>query len=544
MSIVNGPAAEPEPVTGFTLVPTPGIGFGNETFTSTFINDKCTHFDSYPTYTNYFFWISHGESTSSLNHLQETKNTLPRTTLFGHALQLTTSHMLENILQPSKQLDKSGLNVPIAHNLEWLLTCHESTLDYRSDYVAKKIKYKSRKTTYNVTNLPPLRFSVSPGYDQITKMSNGLRFIDIIGLYHYSTETQTFTKILNWVDLSQKKHWFYNDIFKALRETKKHGIDLDDAALGIYCCRATTEKYALEYGGNFSMTSHAHPIERNIIHEEISLITNENDLDEFDSISPFLIENNNTSGGWSALGERTDQGCGLNVLSYFGIIPQRDAREMAVCLTKGTSIVEICRYVNDYLRRRNIIRTFVIRRHTLNYALSTIMQTFVSLPFTGRWATFMKIYKNPQHEDMFNNRGHTFAFTVDKDDKGAYQIAFVDPQVGANTLIFPSPNAPVDDPTADEYIQMLENNIKEKYPFYSSDKTAADVIYIVDTSLNFEPRHHTTKEQFDQLHSNERLQPVTEANLFAEGTKKKKTRRRQKKKKKARRSRKYSEGKR
>lgn len=542
-------AAEPEPATGFTLVPTPGIGFGNETFTSTFINDKCTHFDSYPTYTNYFFWISHGESMSSLNHLQETKNTLPRTTLFGYTLQLTGSDMLEYILQPSEQFDKDGLNVPIAHNLDWLLTCHESTLHYRSDYVAKKRNYKSRKPTYNVTNLPPLRFSVVPGYDQLAQMSNKLRFIDVIGLYHYSTETHTFTKILNWVDLSKKKHWFYDDIFKAVRDTKDYGIDIDDAALGIYCCRSTTPKYALEYGNNFSMTSHAHPIEREIIHNEISLITNEEELNEFDSISPFLIENTNTTGGWSALGERTDQGCGLNVLSYFGLIPQRDAREMVVCLTKGTSIVEICRYVNDYLRRRNIIRTFVIRRHTLNYALSTIMRTFVSFPLTGRWVTFMKIYKNPQHEDMFNNRGHTFAFTIDKftldkDNIGAYQIAFVDPQVGLNTLIFPSLNAPVNDPTAKEYIQMLESNIKEKYPFYASDETAADVIYIVDTSLNFESRHHTTKEQFEQLHPNERLQPVTEAYLFAEGTKRKKTRRRRKKKKKARRSRKYSERKR
>ena len=518
-------AAEPEPFT------TTGIK-------STIKNDKCLWFGSYPKYTNYFFWISHGESMSSLNHLQETKNTLPRTTLFGHALQLTGSDMLEYILKPSEQFDKDGLNVPIAHNLNWLLTCHKNTLHYRSDYVAEKKEYKSRteNTTYNMTKLPPLRFSVAPGYDEQTSMNNGLRFIDVIGLYHYSTKTQTFTKILNWVNLYQKNYWHYSDIFKAVRDTKDYGIDIDDAALGIYCCRSTTPKYALEYGNNFSMTSHAHPIECEIIHDEISLITNEEELN--DSISPFLIENTNTTGGWSALGERTDQGCGLNVLSYFGLIPQRDAREMAVCLTKGTSIVEICRYVNDYLRLRNIIRTFVILRHTLNYALSTIMKTFVSLPFSGRWATFMKIYINSKHENIFNNRGHTFAFTIDKDDKGAFQIAFVDPQVGTNTLIFPNPNAPVDDPTAHEYIQMLESNIKEKYPFYASDETAADVIYIVDTSLNFESRHHTTKEQFEQI------QPVTEANLFAEGTKRKKTRRRRKKKKKARRSRKYSERKR
>lgn len=63
-------------------------------------------------------------------------------------------------------------------------------------------------------------------------------------------------------------------------------------------------------------------------------------------VSPTIIEVAKLPQDWEALAEMKHQGCGLNVLSFFGIIEENEAREKVVCLNlKGTSIFKIVDYI-------------------------------------------------------------------------------------------------------------------------------------------------------------------------------------------------------
>jgi hypothetical protein len=367
-------------------------------------------------------------------------------------------------------------------------------------------------------------FSVQPT-DAETYMKNGMRFVDVIGLYHYSPTTNTITKHLNWNDLNQKEgDWLYQDILTAITKVASQTrINLESACLGLYCCRNTSAQYLMSYPNIGPASTLLN--KRVIVHEPDDNIVKE--FESSRSISPCLIQNLTTSDGWNALANRTDQGCGMNLISYFGLISQNDAREITVCLRKGTSIIEICRYINDFLRRQlNLVRTFMIRRHALENAIAIIVSALYTSPTdqngNGRWASLLKIYKTPAHKEKFSNVGHSIALCIDKENN-KIQISFVDPQLGKNVIVFSSDTHPGVDPTSDNYVLSLCQQIRSAYPSLSMSTTAVDIIYIVDTPAYFGSRFNMTNNQLKNLpEGTVAANPVIESFLYGEGVNKKK----------------------
>jgi hypothetical protein len=127
---------------------------------------------------------------------------------------------------------------------------------------------------------------------------------------------------------------------------------------------------------------------------------------------------------WIPLGRQVVQGCGLNVLSYFGIIPEEEARSrVATLCSKGQSIFNICAYLTTYFEERGIEDTdMLIIRLDLHNGYRFLHDH--SMPGS---VTFVKMYDHYYHkEDKPSHVGHTVALF--KTAQGELQL--VDPQAG------------------------------------------------------------------------------------------------------------------
>ena len=128
---------------------------------------------------------------------------------------------------------------------------------------------------------------------------------------------------------------------------------------------------------------------------------------------------------WKALANIKRQGCGLNVLSYYGLIPQTSAREETVCLTsKGTSIFRIVDYMNHYFIKNGIVdNEYFILRNELLKGLQLIIH-FINQYKNHSYAIIFKVYKDNIHQDnIFSEIGHTVSITCNNQE-----IVYIDPQ--------------------------------------------------------------------------------------------------------------------
>jgi hypothetical protein len=155
-------------------------------------------------------------------------------------------------------------------------------------------------------------------------------------------------QILSHADLLNLQTYTYSTIFqKVLKNCGEKQIDPENVMLGIYSCQERYDKYIPEY--NQLDIRDMIPKYANISLEHASTLNSINDYSENAISFPCFIIDNNPSKNWTALGNIKTQGCGLNILSYYGIIPQSSTREEITCLSvKGTSIFRILDYINKY----------------------------------------------------------------------------------------------------------------------------------------------------------------------------------------------------
>ena len=150
--------------------------------------------------------------------------------------------------------------------------------------------------------------------------------------------------------------------------------------------------------------------------------------------SPCVIDTIIQIPNWSGLAGIKQQGCGLNVLSLYGLIEENKAREMVVCLDmKGTSIYKIVDYINNYADRIGSINVgYMICRLPFLYGINWLY-FFIQQQHSIKGGYIFKMYKDfyQKNTNKFSQIGHTVSFF--KDTSG--NIFFVDPQQSINILL-------------------------------------------------------------------------------------------------------------
>jgi hypothetical protein len=290
---------------------------------------------------------------------------------------------------------------------------------------------------------------------------------DLMGLYYYEKDSSDkylyIKRIMNWDDLQGT--YTYSSIFSLVKKScKSYGIVDDDITIGFSTCRAPYEKYYKEYPpANFDMSvypftdfypdtnlqKYKYPIVKDSDFKIVPDIEKyQEETEDCDLRLSFLTIDDITHSGWSALANISHQGCGLNILSYYGIIPQNKARERTSCLNiQGMSIFQMVDFYSKYLKEKyNINSKFKIIRCGIEKAQEIIYSSIAKIR-TNNICIILKLYRENMHGSSYSDKGHFVSFYV----YGGI-IYYIDPQ---RSIIF--------NPTDNNFDFFYEDKTKFKF---------------------------------------------------------------------------------
>ena len=438
-----------------------------------------------PNEIHYFLWCSHGGTVSAENNLYDVETGVHAVMFYGNQFDIIGSEILSNAFNYNNQ------GIPTYSNVESLLRgC--PTISYQ-DTVNERVVLK--------TLLPPIIFSVNPLKDEssfLPNTNNKVSYKDVMGLYHFKVSInndinkfQVEPQILfNWDDIHKKGAVTYSQIFGLIKKhCTKNNILPAHAIVGIYACRSFIEQYNGDYLP-ISLNRFLPKFANQNKHMPINLFYTWNSTDPNICISPCLVKSDFhvVTKGWNALATLQHQGCGLNVLSFFSIISQARAREEAVCLSiRGTSIIEICKYINDYLLRMNITRSFIILRFNYEFGIDFLLNFFYKSKGLIGETTIVKFYSKLEHtisgKRKFSNMGHTVAFGVYVTDRGTKIIYFLDPQTNKRENIYEWNSYDTTQSITSDVINQFINRFNVEY---GTQFQFMDIIFIFDEKNNFD----------------------------------------------------------
>jgi hypothetical protein len=267
----------------------------------------------------------------------------------------------------------------------------------------------------------------------------------------------------------------YSQIFKMVTDDAKiRKINLEDVVLSIFSCQSKIDTYDAKYDIKIKdlLPKRIEQMNQATIFKE-GLKEGQFSLEKDKFISPTIItfDIDKLPKGWNTLAKIKHQGCALNVLSFFGIIEENEAREKVVCLSlKGTSIFKIVDYINAHSRKKGITRDgFVIIRYRFDVALNNVFQElFMNNYKHTNYAIIFKMYNEREYNGKENHRGHTVAIMNYQDN-----FHLFDPQAEITIKLVKD--------------QPFSQQIKIVYQSKGmSDWNYIDIIFTVDSRDNFD----------------------------------------------------------
>lgn len=437
--------------------------------------------DPTPNIIDFFLWISHGGNVSAENNLYKMKTKFRSIIMYSRPFDTITSDKLENIINnPCEMILGSCPYVPIKNP-------------------------DKKKTSY--VYLPPILFTVNKDevYDDVRKYT-GLYYMRITSAPQaFGTSPSSFAMnckivdgapiiIYNYGDLinpfnynQSNNKYTYSTIFRMVEDfCKFNHIDPSKALLGLFSCQSLIHKYGNKYIQKIENLIPRHVDDHKEPLETATIINDQRQLNQYNmsflSFSNTIISLDGIPVNWDALAGLKHQGCALNVLSYFRIISEEDAREKAVCLDlNGTSIFKIIDYLYTYIVAKNPDRGtsiigFLVRRLHFDIAINEMI-TFINETSIDDYCMIFKMYTMATFDKKDNHRGHTVAFYC-KNEMGQKRITYVDPQV-SDRFDF---TLEINDPTAiGRTFRSISELINKKY-----DNTFRfiDVIYTIQKGFD------------------------------------------------------------
>ena len=287
--------------------------------------------------------------------------------------------------------------------------------------------------------LPPLLFAVSE-HDTPELMA-------AMGVYHLQIKKNDFQNcefvsiehihdVHYLLEMFGSRQFFtYSSMFK-LVETycKARNLPLDEISLGILSCQSQFGKY----------------LDKNTIKNDIKTFVPKLLIDKrpnyrlessISSTRKFKIFSYPYEGDvtkeWKALGTIMTQGCAINVLSFYDILPENEARQRVSCLPiTGTSIFKLLDYLYIALEKvyeMSYFKTFMIVRYALQPGIKMLFKMMSEYLFVNGVVIF-KLYDSKMQNETtkYSHMGHTISIYINYNEKEAFLI---DPQISLNTPV-------------------------------------------------------------------------------------------------------------
>lgn len=380
-----------------------------------------------PNFIHFFLWISHGGNVSAENNLYKMKTKFRSIIMYSRPFNTATDVQLtELILNPCELILGSCPYVPIQ---------------------------QPDKNNPSYVYLPPILFSVNnPEPVEEIRTNTGLYYMKIESVSQDEISPTSLlmncniletTKIYDYEQLiipfkynQSNNKYTYSTIFRMVEEyCNNNHINPSESLLGLFSCQSLIHKYGNKYIQDVQNLIPKHVYDYKEL-ETAPIIDNKQDLSLYNnsniSFSNTIIRLNYIPTDWSALAGLKHQGCALNVLSFFGIIPEEKAREKTVCLDlNGTSIFKIIDYLYTYINKTNSsnnIIGFLVRRLPFDTAINEMINFIKETPIDN-YCMIFKMYNIKKFNDKDNHRGHTVAFYCKNIDSNKKVITYVDPQL-------------------------------------------------------------------------------------------------------------------
>jgi len=286
---------------------------------------------------NFFLWVSHGSNVSSENNFYPIQTKFKSIILYSKPFQKIYGKDLDEVTEnPCRLILGTCPYIPVnsgSGNHVFLPPLIFANKEEEPDGIVEKY-----------TGLYHFVLDVDP--TQTSKPSD-IQF----GAPLNCVVTNSDNKLYNhgdFIHMYGSRRITYSQIFKLVTdESRKMNLNPEDVLLGIYSCQEVIDAYSGEYNRQISNLIPKR-IDTNLI-EAAPIFTIYN-YPENSYVSLTCMSIINMFPDWKTLADITHQGCALNVLSYFGIIPQTSAREQTVCLSlKGTSIFKIIDFINLFI---------------------------------------------------------------------------------------------------------------------------------------------------------------------------------------------------
>ena len=428
---------------------------------------------------HFFLWVSHGGNVSAENNLYKMKTNFRSITMYSRPFDTITTDKLEDIIynKPCELILGSCPYVPIKNPDE-----NNSSYVYLPPLLFHVNEHETNEAIRNYTGLYYMKIAGTPPEIGATPSRLAMNCKIVEG---GPTKIVPYEQLIRPFEYNQSENKYtYSTIFRMVEnKCKEFNIKPSEALLGLFSCQSLIHEYGNKYIQNIQNL-----IPRHVYYDKELLtspiIDNEQQLIYYSgsgiSFSNTIIRLNDLPLSWNALAGLKQQGCALNVLSFFGIIPEEKAREQTVCLDlNGTSIFKIIDYLYTYnfnTTGPNSIIGFLVRRLPFNDAINEMI-TFIKESTINNYCMIFKMYKMEKFNDKDNHRGHTVAFYCKAEPDGSKQLIYIDPQLSEGIVFTREINSLISKKTISESISTI---LKDKYGYTFQ---FIDIIYTVQESF-------------------------------------------------------------
>lgn len=404
-----------------------------------------------------FLWVSHGENVSSKNIYYPIETPFQSVNMYSKAFQMSTLNDLKNIVNDPCKLvlgtcpfipffdKKTGKNDIVVPPLLFGFASPDdpeiikwSGLHYFKIKTIPELGKKS-ETLKQIANAARIKREQSK--PTITQKTIEEQAYEDILQYNATCEIQEQVLVKNYNDLlgsgNSIRLYTYSEIFKLVVDIcNNNNVDPKNVSLGIFSCQSRDPDYVKNYIqdtiSNLLPSLYESIPQANILSSDnINTDTSVNKMNATEYYASLTMTklNTNPNVNWKSLTNIRHQGCGLNVLSFFGILEKNIARESSLCLSlKGTSIFKIVDYIDYYTKKQGIENNgYIIARCDFQTGLINIIELMFNYSTVDKYCIIFKMYDNDTYfKDTVIKKshvGHTVAFY--KYDNKYY---YVDPQ--------------------------------------------------------------------------------------------------------------------
>jgi len=433
---------------------------------------------------DFFLWVLHGQNVSSNHNFYPVLVKYQSLVFYSKPYTAAYAADFDSLVSnPCKLLGGACPIIPIIDRQNnakyaYLPPLLFSLYDHDPEEIKRRsglyhLRIKKTDVTKEVKQIPPVTGNTYEFIDDECE-----KFIDIKIISHAELAREFPGRLITYSILFHKINVYCS----------QNHINPEHVVTGIFSCQTRTGAYIDEYDKRDVVSSYVPVRMTDSRLQKIKVFVNSEIIHTKLVAAPCIIKDASNHGPWAPLGTLQNQGCALNVLSFYGLIPQSLARENAVCLPiQGTSIYKIVDYIYNFQRDTGV--GCIICRLPILYGFNWLYYYMKDLcnPIHN-YAVIIKMYNSfykPGSGFQLSQIGHTVSLSK---NVRTQVISFVDPQLSHDDKL-PDPGITLQNMTTND---KLHSYVQSKY---HSHFNYIDIIITLRDSNNFETGRGTWPTQ-------------------------------------------------